>query len=39
MDLDWTYPDYRGAEIKGFLEIARSKYCLDFKKKRELIDD
>jgi hypothetical protein len=39
MDLDWTYPDYRGDDIKGFLEIARSKYCLDFKKKRETLDD
>lgn len=38
-DLDWTYPDYRGDDIKGFLEIARSKYCLDFKKKRETLDD
>ena len=32
-DLDWTYPDYRGDAIKGFLEIARSKYCLDYKKR------
>lgn len=38
-DLDWTYPDYRGDAIKGFLEIARSKYCLDFKKERESFHD
>lgn len=38
-DLDWTYPDYRGDAIKGFLEIARAKYCLDFKQQRELLND
>jgi hypothetical protein len=36
IDLDWTYPDYRGDAIKRFLEIARAKYCLDFKKERSL---
>ena len=36
IDLDWTYPDYRGDAIKGFLETARAKYCLDFKKERRL---
>lgn len=32
-DLDWTYPDYRGDAIKGFLEIARAKYIVDYKKR------
>lgn len=36
LDLDWTYPDYRGDAIKSFLEIARAKYCLDFNKERSL---
>ncbi|ACN14945.1 hypothetical protein HRM2_18430 [Desulforapulum autotrophicum HRM2] len=36
IDLDWTYPDYRGNAIKSFLEIVRAKYCLDFNKERSL---
>jgi hypothetical protein len=33
--LEWTYPDYAGDAIKGFLETVRAKYCLDLKRKRE----
>ncbi len=31
ISLDWTYPDYGGPEITGFLEKVRDKYLLDTK--------
>lgn len=30
--LEWTYPDYAGEEIRGFLERVRRKYALDLKR-------
>lgn len=32
--LSWTYPDYAGKKIKGFLEKIREKYKFDLKMER-----
>jgi len=33
--LEWTYPDYAGTEMSGFLGKVRQKYYLDLKQQRE----
>jgi len=33
--LEWTYPDYGGDAIRGFLETVREKYCIDLKRNRK----